>query len=472
MAIMESMDYTEVPNSPTGTFSSFKYRTSNTWQWSKRSASWAWANTHILAKAAVALLLFTTLVLVIAIATIDVTRSSGHGLPCSSSSECDSGANLECKNSRCECIKPKLGKAAYDPSYFYKGWFSTTWGRCAVQYGGYCNDSENYPCDTDFECASFNNQCRCRLNLYFNKELETCEPQGRYGAYCKPEEYNFCRFGLNCEEMRCSCGSERTYDHEKEACVGKAGKSCSHWIWKCVSAAVCRQNTCECPVGLQASSDGRDCIPFLKPGENCSKSLRCGEDDLSGLQLSCLNGKCTCDPATSALEHGSCLPKAGQPCLHGECFSDSFCDKPLRASSSKSETTRFTCKCKDGKTRDGKTGLCVTKHKGLCAEDADCGYLMACKNSVCRCAFGFLVFDANKNQCLKKVDANCDSDSENECAGRAVCLRSKCSCTPPNEENSEGLCVSSEGQDCKRNEDCHKEALLMCSEGVSICMFF
>lgn len=452
------MEQSEPLKYPTGDF--LRNRSVNKWQQLNRFVTKVWGDTHTLVKVVVPIVLFTSIVL--AFVSFRHSKILETGGTCSSANDCDLRANFECKDPHCECIQPKSGKAVFDASYVIKGWFSTTIGACVIQPGGTC--SPEFPCAPKSICTS-NGNCECVDDLQFHKDVQSCGPVRRHGEKC--DSSLSCRQGLICFNGDCSCDLSKTaYDPNFNICVGIVGQDCGSTQNTCVPTATCTEGKCRCGEQFQGSNNSQSCILLVKRGGTCSESLKCGLDSFSGLQLKCLNQTCSCDPETLVLEHDHCMPKAGQLCVEGDCSSDSVCDMPARLKS-KTSTTKFYCKCTEGKEPHAKTGLCVSKYQGPCRTDSECGHSMACKDFKCHCQFSYQLFDASKNRCASKVSRKCGTHED--CASSAVCnFAERCSCLPEFEETSEGRCTSLHKQGCKHDQDCNHESLLKCIEEVSL----
>lgn len=464
METTDAMDQSDPSSeSTTGVYFHFRHRNRplTTWQRVKLSLKKIWNNTHIAAKLGVSIVLLGFLVY----AVVPFGQPQMYGLACSTSQDCKSEYNLECSsNSSCECVQPKTGSAIFDSSYITNGWISTTTGACVIQPGGACRPPQNYPCASNSVCST-EGHCECIKGFYLHRESQICRPLRSHNQSCNSTLA--CHQGLICHEQKCNCDTSKTiFEGQSSRCLRKVGQECSLEEHQCVQAALCSGGKCVCAKGLQASSDSQSCVPLLKLGEKtCSESLKCGLDSFSELQLKCMDQTCSCDPDTSVLEHEHCMPKAGQLCVEGECYSDSVCDMPARLKSQTSKT-KYRCKCRDDKEPHAKTGLCVSKYQAPCRTNSDCGHSMACKGFKCHCQFSYQLFDASKNQCASKVSGKCGTNED--CGGRSWCYKKLCYCLPLSAVTSEGRCAGSHGQNCKIDEDCSHEALLKCIDGVSI----
>lgn len=441
------MEQSEPLNIPNCEFSHFKIRDlrdRNKWQQLKRTFVNIWTNTPFLVKVVIFVVVLPCFLAYFS----SGQRVTGFGLICSTSRDCESEANLECKKSRCECIQPKSGKAVFDISHIYQGWLSNTVGRCVIQPQGACNPSVNYPCAANSECTS-KGDCECNHGFYFDQESKSCQLLRHHGEKCN--SISACRPGFTCSENRCSCTiSEMTFGTSFGTCVAKVGENCSSAKHSCVSGAMCANGKCICHEGLQASSDSSGCIPFLRLGENCSESLKC---DQAGRRLVCINGRCNCDQGTSVPEQelGVCVPKAGQECFYGKCSSDSVCSPVEKGGFGILGPGEFQSGCSEDKELNVETGLCVSKHEGLCENDSDCAHSLVCKGSACRCPLSYQLFEAAQNRCLSKVNGECKQNGD--CAGSSTCVSGHMRCWCYHYETSEGSCLRPDGR-CKSDDDC------------------
>ena len=420
-----------------------------------------------------------------------------YGGSCNRTARCDTRAWLRCIDGVCDCMKQE------------EMIFDTVSGKCLAKAGERCKYAlgesetaagsfffEMHSCVNDASC-SVDGICTCNPGYYETAD-GNCAASKLHGEACNQDVKCSATKGLECRGGTCECDPTKSeHNNAQSQCVGLAGSQCI--VSKCTEHASCSTNMCVCDEEFYWDATGK-CVPKIAIFRNCSADFQCKK--LDTVQLKCVKGVCSCDPATSiyasakpshrcntmgrttfhdyegASSTAQCLPLAGLPCKNRLCAPRSYClyDRDwCHYSYSSSHDYSGTCKCEAGLTRS-KNSRCGSGFEGECDSGDECIDGLVCKDQTCTCEMDIQKFDPSRKTCFSKVGGPCTENSE--CASDAHCHvsdsgttggRGHCKCNQGFVPNANGICEATVGIECEDTSDCDSIAKLECINKVCRC---
>ncbi|CAL8075848.1 unnamed protein product [Orchesella dallaii] len=374
-----------------------------------------------------------------------------YGTSCNSNLDCDTDANLVCKDRKhCDC---KHNISIYDSISH----------QCLGTVGSPC-DENGMGCSSNATCS--NGRCSCRPDYQFLNKKGECEWKRGYNESC--EENNQCdeeKFICNTKTKSCDCRSLQIYNVSSNTCVGLAGGLCFERKYpkesvpyraECVANSECKglpSNViqCKCKDGYTPSSDGRCLIPH---GGKCGAEEVCSEVEQGTV---CFEGRCLC-------KTGQVFNKIRNKCvgqLHSRCNETTICVEDTH------------CAASEGGNDDLKQCAC---NKGLVPVDNNChptigkecdyklewgednrkpsrvcdplALSLHCINGICQCG-NLEFYDKATKQCRGLVGSYCELESESYCTPNAECRlvrtqklkRGMCKCKTGWKAGKDGSCA-------------------------------